>query len=113
VEAIKTEREKQQQAEVVPVEDSFPEREPSPAPLDGVDDPMVVPSDEEDWVVKLEQSVNIFLTVIQVPELISPPPRTPDYQHKIELIKLSCVSVWFLLSHATHSAAGVGGHDTR
>jgi hypothetical protein len=70
VEAIKTKREKQQQTEVVPVEDSFPEREP--APLDWVDDPMVVPSNEEDWVVKLEQSVNIFLTVIQVPEL-SPP----------------------------------------
>jgi hypothetical protein len=30
VEAIKTEREKQQQTEVVPVEDSFPEREPAP-----------------------------------------------------------------------------------
>jgi hypothetical protein len=56
VEAIKTEREKQQQTEVVPVEDSFPGREP--ASLDGV--------------VKLEQSVNIFLTVIHVPELNPP-----------------------------------------
>jgi hypothetical protein len=70
VEAIKTEREKQQQTEVVPVEDSFPGKEP--ASLDGVDDPMVVPSNEEDWVVKLEQSVNIFLTVIHVPELNPP-----------------------------------------
>ncbi|CAO1943649.1 unnamed protein product [Urochloa humidicola] len=56
VEAIKTQREKQQTE--VPVEDSFPAREA--APLDGADDPMV-PSDES-WVVKLEQSVNIFLT---------------------------------------------------
>ncbi|RLM75090.1 ubiquinol oxidase 4, chloroplastic/chromoplastic [Panicum miliaceum] len=55
-EAIKTQREKQQTE--VPVEESFPAREA--APLDGADDPMV-PSDES-WVVKLEQSVNIFLT---------------------------------------------------
>uniref|UniRef100_A0A1E5WA56 Ubiquinol oxidase n=1 Tax=Dichanthelium oligosanthes TaxID=888268 RepID=A0A1E5WA56_9POAL len=55
-EAIKTQREKQQTE--VPVEESFPTREA--APLDGADDPMV-PSDES-WVVKLEQSVNIFLT---------------------------------------------------
>ena len=59
-EAIKTQREKQQTE--APVEESFPVREA--APLDGADDPMV-PSDES-WVVKLEQSVNIFLTVIQV-----------------------------------------------
>ncbi|WVZ87614.1 hypothetical protein U9M48_034225 [Paspalum notatum var. saurae] len=56
VEAIKTEREKQ--LTEVPVEESFPVREA--APLDGADDPMV-PSDEN-WAVKLEQSVNIFLT---------------------------------------------------
>ena len=58
MEAIKTEREKQ--LTEVPVEESFPVREA--APLDGADDPMV-PSDEN-WAVKLEQSVNIFLTVI-------------------------------------------------
>ncbi|CAL5029412.1 unnamed protein product [Urochloa decumbens] len=56
VEAIKTQQEKQQTE--VPVEDSFPSREA--APMDGADDPMV-PSDES-WVVKLEQSINIFLT---------------------------------------------------
>ncbi|CAO2036955.1 unnamed protein product [Urochloa humidicola] len=56
VEAIKTQQEKQKTE--VPVEDSFPAREA--APLDGADDPMV-PSDES-WVVKLEQSINIFLT---------------------------------------------------
>ncbi|CAL5014270.1 unnamed protein product [Urochloa decumbens] len=56
VEAIKTQQEKQQTE--VPVEDSFPAREA--APMDGADDPMV-PSDEG-WVVKLEQSINIFLT---------------------------------------------------
>ncbi|KAG2569607.1 ubiquinol oxidase 4, chloroplastic/chromoplastic-like [Panicum virgatum] len=55
-EAIKTQQDKQQTE--APVEESFPVREA--APLDGADDPMV-PSDES-WVVKLEQSVNIFLT---------------------------------------------------
>lgn len=58
---MKTEREKQQTE--VPVEDSFPAREAA-APLDGADDPAVGPSDDG-WVVKLEQSVNIFLTVIK------------------------------------------------
>lgn len=56
-EATKTQQEKEQTE--VAVEDSFPVREA--APLDGVDDQMV-PTDES-WVVKLEQSVNIFLTV--------------------------------------------------
>jgi ubiquinol oxidase len=30
----------------------------------GADDPMVPSSDESDWVVRLEQSFNIFATVI-------------------------------------------------
>jgi ubiquinol oxidase len=54
VDAIRTQREKQGTEESVP------------APLDGVgaDDPMVPSSDESDWVVRLEQSFNIFATVI-------------------------------------------------
>uniref|UniRef100_A0A0A9FBK1 Ubiquinol oxidase n=1 Tax=Arundo donax TaxID=35708 RepID=A0A0A9FBK1_ARUDO len=55
-EVIKTQREKEQTE--MAVEESFPVRET--APLDGADDPMV-PTDES-WAVKLEQSVNIFLT---------------------------------------------------
>nr|CAB3486101.1 unnamed protein product [Digitaria exilis] len=72
-EAIKTEREKQQTE--VPVEDSFPVREAA-APPDGADDPTVVPSDEG-WAVKLEQSVNIFLTdaVIMLLDLFYPDPN--------------------------------------
>ncbi|PWZ39379.1 Ubiquinol oxidase 4, chloroplastic/chromoplastic [Zea mays] len=60
VEAIWKQQEKQR-AEVS-VEESAPVREAA-APLDGVgaDDPMV-PSSDESWVVRLEQSVNIFLT---------------------------------------------------
>ena len=63
MEAIRTQREKQRTE--VPVEDSFPARDAA-APLDGVgaDDPMVPSSDESDWVVRLEQSFNIFATVI-------------------------------------------------
>lgn len=56
-EAINTQQEKEQTE--VTVEESFPVRET--APLDGVEDQMV-PTDES-WVVKLEQSVNIFLVV--------------------------------------------------
>ncbi|KAF8769207.1 hypothetical protein HU200_006710 [Digitaria exilis] len=72
-EAIKTEREKQQTE--VPVEDSFPVRKAA-APPDGADDPTVVPSDEG-WAVKLEQSVNIFLTdsVIMLLDLFYPDPN--------------------------------------
>ncbi|GJN26099.1 hypothetical protein PR202_gb14002 [Eleusine coracana subsp. coracana] len=55
-EAMKAQREKEQTE--VAVEESFPVREA--APLDGADDQMD-PTDES-WVVKLEQSVNIFLT---------------------------------------------------
>ncbi|XP_062227071.1 ubiquinol oxidase 4, chloroplastic/chromoplastic-like isoform X1 [Phragmites australis] len=55
-EAVKTQREKQQTE--VAVEESFPVKKTTP--LDGADDTMV-PTDES-WVVKLEQSVNIFLT---------------------------------------------------
>ncbi|XP_066344811.1 ubiquinol oxidase 4, chloroplastic/chromoplastic-like [Miscanthus floridulus] len=60
VEAIRTQREKQRTE--VPVEESAPVREAA-APLDGVgaDDPMV-PSSDESWVVRLEQSFNIFAT---------------------------------------------------
>uniref|UniRef100_A0A804M8L7 Ubiquinol oxidase n=1 Tax=Zea mays TaxID=4577 RepID=A0A804M8L7_MAIZE len=60
VEAIWKQQEKQR-AEVS-VEEPAPVREAA-APLDGVgaDDPMV-PSSDESWVVRLEQSVNIFLT---------------------------------------------------
>jgi ubiquinol oxidase len=63
VEAIRTQQEKQRTE--VPVEESAPVREAA-APLDGVgaDDPMV-PSSDESWVVRLEQSFNIFATVIQ------------------------------------------------
>jgi len=63
VEAIRTQQEKQRTE--VPVEDSAPARDAA-APLDGVgiDDPMV-PSSDEGWVVRLEQSFNIFATVIQ------------------------------------------------
>ena len=62
MEAIRTQREKQRTE--VPVEESAPVREAA-APLDGVgaDDPMV-PSSDESWVVRLEQSFNIFATVI-------------------------------------------------
>lgn len=55
-EAIKTQREKEQTE--VAVEESFPVREA--APPEGADD-LLVPT-EESWVVKVEQSVNIFLT---------------------------------------------------
>lgn len=60
MEAIWKQQEKQR-AEVS-VEEPAPVREAA-APLDGVgaDDPMV-PSSDESWVVRLEQSVNIFLT---------------------------------------------------
>jgi len=75
-EAIKTQREKQQTE--APVVESFRAREA--APLDGADDPMV-PSDES-WVVKLEQSVNIFLTVIRVaPTQISSIIQLPSQNH--------------------------------
>nr|CAB3477187.1 unnamed protein product [Digitaria exilis] len=56
-EAMKAQREKEQ-TEVAVVEESFPVRET--APLDGADD-LMEPTDDS-WVVKLEQSVNIFLT---------------------------------------------------
>uniref|UniRef100_A0A0E0CBF7 Ubiquinol oxidase n=1 Tax=Oryza meridionalis TaxID=40149 RepID=A0A0E0CBF7_9ORYZ len=52
-EAMKTQREKEQTE--VAVEESFPFRETAPP-----DEPLVTA--EESWVVKLEQSVNIFLT---------------------------------------------------
>uniref|UniRef100_A0A0E0EJT9 Uncharacterized protein n=1 Tax=Oryza meridionalis TaxID=40149 RepID=A0A0E0EJT9_9ORYZ len=52
-EAMKTQREKKQTE--VAVEESFPFRETAPP-----DEPLVTA--EESWVVKLEQSVNIFLT---------------------------------------------------
>nr|AEV41060.1 putative immutans protein [Oryza minuta] len=55
-EAMKTQREKEQTE--VAVEESFPFRET--APPEGADEPLVTA--EESWVVKLEQSVNIFLT---------------------------------------------------
>lgn len=54
---MKAQREKE--LTEVAVEESFPVRET--APLDGADD-LMVPTDDS-WVVKLEQSVNIFLTV--------------------------------------------------
>ena len=60
MEAIRTQREKQG------TEGHF--EESAAAPLDGVgvgaDDPVVPSSDASDWVVKLEQSFNIFATVI-------------------------------------------------
>jgi ubiquinol oxidase len=59
-EAMKTQQEKEQTE--VAVEESFPAREA--APLDGADDQMV--STDESWVVKLEQSVNVFLVVIGI-----------------------------------------------
>ncbi|BAF16113.1 ubiquinol oxidase 4, chloroplastic/chromoplastic [Oryza sativa Japonica Group] len=52
-EAMRTQREKEQTE--VAVEESFPFRETAPP-----DEPLVTA--EESWVVKLEQSVNIFLT---------------------------------------------------
>ncbi|XP_066165046.1 ubiquinol oxidase 4, chloroplastic/chromoplastic isoform X1 [Oryza sativa Japonica Group] len=52
-EAMKTQQEKKQTE--VAVEESFPFRETAPP-----DEPLVTA--EESWVVKLEQSVNIFLT---------------------------------------------------
>ncbi|PWZ39378.1 Ubiquinol oxidase 4, chloroplastic/chromoplastic [Zea mays] len=62
VEAIRTQREKQRTE--VPVEESAPARDAA-APLDGngaVADGSVVPSSDDSWVIKLEQSFNIFAT---------------------------------------------------
>jgi ubiquinol oxidase len=99
VEAIWKQQEKQR-AEVS-VEEPAPVREAA-APLDGVgaDDPMV-PSSDESWVVRLEQSVNIFLTVIQQrtihPDPIPhPPPTHPRTQLQNPVAKhldvLTCYS---------------------
>lgn len=66
MEAIRTQREKQR-AEV-PVEESAPARDAA-APLAGNEagaDGSVVPSSDDSWVVKLEQSFNIFATVNQL-----------------------------------------------
>jgi ubiquinol oxidase len=57
---MRTQREKEQTE--VAVEESFPFRETAPP-----DEPLVTA--EESWVVKLEQSVNIFLTVISTSQI--------------------------------------------
>ncbi|VAH53847.1 unnamed protein product [Triticum turgidum subsp. durum] len=63
----RTRQEKEQQeAEVSAVEDSFPVREaaatPAPEEEGGFDDELTLAGEDGDWVVRFEQSFNIFLT---------------------------------------------------
>lgn len=106
MEAIRTQREKQRTE--VPVEESAPARDAA-APLDGngaVADGSVVPSSDDSWVIKLEQSFNIFATVIQSAHhnssrlICSPPLQNP-------------VPSGWSWSHVLFLSAGFGDYGTQ
>lgn len=104
MEAIRTQRTE------VPVEESAPARDAAAAaPLDGNGagaDGSVVPSSDDSWVVKLEQSFNIFATVNQLARhnssrlICSPPLQNP-------------VPSGWSWSHVLFLSAGFGDYGTQ